>query len=175
MMHETDERSTAIRERLERLERSNRRFRAGVFGSLVLVGGLVIAGMASGTRAGSNNSMTQPTRKEVSTERLIIVGSDSKPRVMIQGSESGASLFLYGPDEYKKVGGGGGGGEGAGAATGISAGFVTLTPRMRFQVTEEYSRIQMLDPDGKERILLRLDAEEATIKVFDEEGNEVTD
>jgi len=157
MSAESDVRMGMLETRLACLERSTRRWR--------IVAGVCLLGAVGAGLAGLSTSAVQPNR-EVIAHRLIINGSDGKPRAMMQGMDDGSAFFLYGPDEYKPTGGGG---AGAGGVGGMS----TLTPRLRFFVDAEASSIEFLDPNGPVRMKLRLDADGPTITRFDAEGNEI--
>ena len=111
--------------------------------------------MAGNTQPGNN--------REVQTQRLLVTGKDGAPRAMLTGNGSGSSLFLYGPDRYVATGNAGGGLQASAA----------LKPRMKLIVDDESSRIEMLDPDGTERLMVNLDQDGPRVIYLDKDGNEI--
>jgi len=167
-MHEIHDRRDGVLSRLERLERSNRRLRLAMVASIAVAAGLALAGFAS------HESM-QGVQREIQTQRLVIVGSDNQPRVMLQGNSDGSALFLYGPDQPAPSdprGTGEGGGAGAG---GVTSGFSALAPRLRLMVEGEECRIELIAPGGKTRAKLRYNSEGPALELLDEEGNQIED
>lgn len=155
--------------RLERLERSNRRLRITVVGAMVAITALFLAGFAS------RNPM-QGVQREIQTQRLVIVGSDNQPRVMLQGNSDGSALFLYGPDQPDLTdprGAGGGAGAGGAGGGGVTTGFSSLAPRLRLMVEGEECRIELIAPGGTTRAKLRYNADGPALEYFDSEGNPI--
>ena len=149
--------------RLTRLERSNRRMKLALGAAVLAVVGLGFTGFV-------NHNGNQPaSRREIQTQRLVILGEDSHPRAMLAGLEDGSSFFLSGPDQYTNIGSGGAAG---GAAVG---GFAVLKPRVRFMIDGEGSRVEFLDPGGQKRMVFMLDKEGPAVRMFDPDGNEITD
>ncbi len=149
--------------RLARLERSNRRMMLALGAAVLAVVGLGFTGFA-------NDKGNQPaSRREIQTQRLVILGADSHPRAMLTGLEDGSSFFLYGPDQYTNTGGGG-----AAGGTGVG-GIVVLKPRVRFMIDGEASRVEFLDPGGKKRMEFMLNKDGPAVRMFDPDGNEMAD
>ncbi len=135
------------------------------------LGAAALAVVGLGFTGFANYDGNQPAwRREIETQRLVILGPDSHPRAMLTGLEDGSSFFLYGPDQYTNAGGGGG------AAGGSAAGgIVVLKPRVRFMIDGEGSRVEFLDPGGQKRMEFMLDKEGPAVRMFDPDGNEMTD
>jgi hypothetical protein len=165
-MHEQIDRSTSdILSRIDRLERSNRRLRVAMV-AILAAAGLGLAGFAA-------NEPGQSVQREIQTQRLVVVGADQQPRVMLQGNTDGATVCLYGPDQAELTDPRPTGQEGGGASGGVTTGFSSLAPRMRLMVEGEECRVELIAPGGKTRAKLRYNAEGPALEMLDEEGNPI--
>ncbi len=154
----------SIDARLDRLEQSNRRLRLALGGTATLGAAALLAGWAT------NNNASQGVQREIQTQRLVVVGADNQPRVMLAGNVDGSSLFLYGLDQPKEEAGGDQQNTGSG---GVAGGMLTLAPRMRLMVEGDECKIELLQPGGTARAILKFNEEGPALQLLDDAGNPI--
>ncbi len=160
-----------VEARLSALERSSRRWRLIAVAGMLGLGGSWLGGWMAAEQGAAGQGGENP--RSIQTQQLIITGSDNQPRIMMTGTADGSSLFLYGTDAYKGRGGGQGGGQGGGGGAGGGGGMggvVSLSPRIRLMADKEGPRIEVLDGDGRRRVLIHVGEEGPTIERLDAEG-----
>ncbi len=157
-MHKSESNAANLEERIQRIERQNRRFKQLTCAALVALGVLVLMGQA-------------PVKgRTVEAETIILKDADGKVRARMETKAQGVLLRLFDKNEQRReelmVGD-----KGAYITLGDSTG----RPRMMFGVhgegDDDEASLAMNGKDGKSGTELRAAVGASGLKILDTQGN----